>query len=140
MPLINDDAIPHVALDFMNSDHAEATTQINTLDMLLNLAAEGDQESLNKIETTLQSTYQHSVEHFSREEAEMVRTGFPAYGCHKGEHERVLEELRIILQEWLQHKDINLLQSYVRNTLQGWLQAHVETMDTVTAMFVASRG
>lgn len=107
---------------------------------MLSLAADGDHESLNKIETTLQAVYQHSVEHFSREESEMVRVGFPAYGCHKGEHERVLEELRAILQEWIQHKDINLLQKYVRNSLPGWLQAHVETMDTVTAMFVASRG
>mgnify|MGYP001289401231 CR=1 FL=1 len=69
----------------------------------------------------------------------MVRTGFPAYGCHKGEHERVLEELRVILQEWLQYKDINLLQNYVGNALPGWLQGHVDTMDTVTSMFVASR-
>lgn len=32
MQLINDGAIPQVALDFMNSDHAEATAQINALD------------------------------------------------------------------------------------------------------------
>ncbi|WP_432474074.1 bacteriohemerythrin [Amphritea sp. HPY] len=137
---MSDAVIPQVELDFMNTDHAAATSQINALDMLLSLVAEGDQESLDTVEATLQSVYQHSVEHFSREEAEMVRVGFPAYGCHKGEHERVLEELRAILQEWQQNKDINLLQNYVRNTLPGWLQAHVETMDTVTAMFVASRG
>jgi len=140
MPLIEDKVIPQVALDFMNEDHAEAVEQINHLDLLICQAMEGDQISQDAITTSLQEIYQHSVEHFAREEDQMERTGFPAFGCHKGEHERVLEELRAIAQEWQNNQDLVLLKNYVRNTLPQWLQNHVQTMDTVTAMFVASRG
>ncbi|MCV6609887.1 MAG: hemerythrin family protein [Amphritea sp.] len=138
MPLIEASQIPSVALDFMNDDHAEAASQINNLDALLNQATqEGLNESLKTaISDELQHIYQHSEEHFAREEAEMVRTGFPAYGCHKGEHERVLQELQQIASLWQQEADLNMLSDYVKRGLPEWLGNHIATMDTVTAMFV----
>ena len=138
MPLIEASQLPVVELDFMNDDHAEVATLINQLDALLNEAdTEGLSESLQSaISSELQHIYQHSEEHFAREEAEMVRTGFPAYGCHKGEHERVLQEMQQIVSQWQQDKDLVMLSNYVKRGLPDWLGNHIATMDTVTAMFV----
>lgn len=138
MPLIETSQIPTVALDFMNHDHAEAASQINQLDALL---TEADSQGLTDplkaaIADELEHIYQHSEAHFAREEAEMVRTGFPAYGCHKGEHERVLLELQQIASLWQQDADVAMLSHYVKRGLPEWLGNHIATMDTVTAMFV----
>ncbi len=139
MPLIEEDVIPAVALDFMNDDHAEAIEQINQLDTLLVQAQAGDTAARHQISPLLQAIYQHSVEHFSREEAEMVRVNFPPYSCHKGEHERVLSELQTVLNSWQETADITALAHYIQHTLPQWLRAHVETMDTVTAMFIRAQ-
>lgn len=138
MPLISDSQIPNVALDFMNNDHAEAATLINQLSLLLDQAIEqGLTEVLcSMITDTLQQVNQHSQAHFAREEAEMLRTGFPAYGCHKSEHERVLSELTAVISLWQQQADLAQLIHYVRHTLPQWLGSHIATMDTVTAMFI----
>ena len=136
MPLINDQQIPSVELDFMNHDHAEAASQVNQLHDTLSRIAEGDDSASEEVEPILLSIFKHSEEHFGREEAEMVRVNFPAYDCHKGEHERVLAELKQILALWQENQDSVLLMNYVTNTLPDWLRNHIASMDTVTAMFV----
>lgn len=137
MSLISPQQIPSVDLDFMNHDHAEATEQINQLYQLLVDIKEGDKAAADKVEPLLLAIYEHNEAHFGREEAEMVRVGFPAYGCHQGEHQRVLAEFREILKLWQETQDVELLYNYVTNTLPSWLQNHIATMDTVTAMFVS---
>ncbi|MEH6578048.1 MAG: hemerythrin family protein [Amphritea sp.] len=139
MPLIEANVVPRVALDFMNNDHAEAIAQINTLNTLLTQAGDGETEAVEQITAQLEAIYQHNAEHFAREEAEMVRVNFPPFSCHKGEHDRVLAEFQALLQHWQEKRDLEKLTNYVRQTLPQWLRAHVETMDTVTAMYVASQ-
>ncbi|WP_417224288.1 bacteriohemerythrin [Amphritea sp.] len=128
--------IPTVGLEFMNHDHAEAAQQINQLDYLISQANEGDNTALSAIEPLLTEIYAHNQSHFAREEAQMVRVGFPAYECHKGEHERVLEEFRQLLVQWQDHADLTLLAAYLNDILCQWLIQHISTMDSVTAMFV----
>lgn len=137
MTLLIAEQIPMVGLDFMNHDHAEAVSQINKLDQLIQQATAGDNTSEKQIAAVLTEMFEHSKSHFAREEAEMLRVDFPAYECHKGEHERVLAELVQVLQRWQQNSDIESLQGYLNSTLCRWLINHVATMDSVTAMFVA---
>ncbi|WP_299198091.1 hemerythrin family protein [uncultured Amphritea sp.] len=137
MTLLTAEQIPTVGLDFMNHDHAEAVSQINRLDQLLRQAGTGDIAAEKQVEAVLTEIHEHSKSHFAREEAEMLRVDFPAYECHKGEHERVLAELVQVLQRWQQNSDIESLQGYLNSTLCRWLINHVSTMDSVTAMFVA---
>ncbi len=138
MELINGNNIPTVALDFMNEDHQEATVLANRLYQLIG-EARTDSGALDKITSELTAFYQHNAEHFGREEAEMQRYGFPPYECHKGEHERVLEEMRTVLGQWEADKDLDALNNYLVNTVEPWFINHLGTMDTVTAMFIANQ-
>ena len=132
MTLIPKDAVPDVPVDFMNHDHAEAADLINDIDALLTEGAEPE-----RIEMALVALFEHTREHFAREEEEMRAVGFPAYPLHKVEHDRILAELDEELATFGQSQDVGDIASYVRGVLPGWLLDHICTMDTVTAQFIA---
>ncbi|WP_415901304.1 bacteriohemerythrin [Neptuniibacter sp. QD29_5] len=123
--------IPKVAVDFMNDDHAEAVTLLN---QLFNTLETGND---SEVDGALSDFYQHNAEHFAREEEQMIRINFPPYTCHKGEHEHVLEEMRETQQQWQANHDRAELSSYLKDTVIPWFVNHINTMDTVTAMFIS---
>jgi len=132
MTLIPQSAVPSVDVDFMNYDHAEAADLINEVDALLTEGAEPE-----RIEKVLVALFEHTREHFAREEEEMRTVGFPAYPLHKVEHDRILGELDEELAAFGRTQDVGDIASYVRGVLPGWLLDHISTMDTVTAQFIA---
>ncbi|WP_415888361.1 bacteriohemerythrin [Neptuniibacter sp. SY11_33] len=123
--------IPQVAVDFMNDDHAEAITLLNQLFDTLETGNDSE------VDGALSGFYQHNAEHFAREEEQMIRINFPPYTCHKGEHERVLQEMRETQQQWQANHDRAELNSYLKDTVIPWFVNHINTMDTVTAMFIS---
>lgn len=131
------ETIPSVQLDFMNDDHREATLLTNTLYAMVQDAKDNSEFDRAAITETMHAIFVHDQEHFAREEAEMERTGFPAYGCHKGEHERVLAELQEVYQHWQNGMEPETLEKYLTETMTPWFINHINTMDTVTAMFVS---
>lgn len=131
------ESIPAVMLEFMNEDHKEATLLTNKLYFTLQELKQGGDCTREAVTSLLEAFFTHNKAHFAREEAEMARTGFPAYGCHKGEHERVLEELESVLQQWQQGMSADALEQYLTATVAPWFINHINTMDTVTAMFVS---
>jgi len=132
-PLIAPDQIPAVALDFMNEDHAEAVALVNELSEALG------HKPAEKIDELLAELFQHNSEHFAREEQHMQEYGFPPYPVHKGEHDRVLAELSAVISYWQSDRDEAALQNYLQNTFVDWFENHLQCMDRVTAMFVASQ-
>ncbi len=137
--MLNFDDVPKVALDFMNSDHEEATNITNALMALLDTAEAGTADT-QAISDTLQSLHNHCVEHFSRENAQMEHFGFPAYPVHHGEHERVLAEMQGEMDAWRDAGDVVRLKNYTFQTVPEWFIGHIQTMDTVTAMFIQQCG
>lgn len=133
------ESIPSVLLDFMNDDHREATLLTNKLHAQLQELIANPEADRQPATDTLIALYNHDKEHFAREEAEMERTGFPAYGCHKGEHDRVLAEMEEILNGWQAGMVPEQLEQYLNGTAAPWLINHISTMDTVTAMFVSQQ-
>lgn len=127
---LNPSAVPQVALDFMNEDHGEAVELMNQLLTAI------ESDSSTKVSELLKAFFEHNQEHFAREEEQMIRVNFPPYSCHKGEHERVLEEMKTVISEWEASEDRSALQNYLTDTVANWLVNHISTMDTVTAMFV----
>jgi hemerythrin len=130
MSHLNPDTIPQVAVDFMNDDHQVSVSLINEL-IQLSKANESD-----KITDAFNRLIHHHVEHFSREEIEMIQFGFPPYDCHKGEHKRVIMEMQGQLDHWNATGDSEHLFNYLSGTLISWFHNHVNTMDTVTASFI----
>ena len=131
--------VSNVALDFMNRDHQEATDLINQLLSLIS-ATENGEAKIEEINTLLAELFTHNSEHFAREEEQMLKFNFPAYPIHKAAHERVIAEMTTKISSWQRNNDLPHLKEYIGQTLPDWFIGHVETMDTMTAMFVVRSG
>jgi len=76
-----------------------------------------------------QQLYEHTEQHFDRENQLMKQVAFPAESEHKGEHQRVLGEFK----QFKTRVDKGLItfgRSFVRDRLPQWFQLHVQTMDS----------
>jgi hemerythrin len=129
-------AVPLVAVEFMNQDHHAAVDLLNAIETALvtEPLVEAD------VEAALRAFLDHTREHFGREEEEMRRTLFPVYPVHKGEHDRVLADMEVVAGDWAADPDAAELLAWVRGPLPEWLVEHIETMDTITAAYIANAG
>lgn len=123
---------PRVALDFMNRDHEEFV--VLRAAILEKIADQPVEEDINDL---LDSLYQHTCQHFSKEERVMLEAGFPAYHCHKAEHDRVISDMSAQIDYWHQNKRHQQLSAWIDEAVGNWFINHVQTMDTVTASFVS---
>ena len=133
---VDKSAVPLVAVEFMNHDHHEAADLINVLEERL-VADPIDTEAVG---AALRAFLDHTREHFAREEQEMLRTQFPIYPVHKAEHDRTLEDMDVVWGDWVADQDAEKLLAWVRGPLPEWLVEHIQTMDTVTAQYIAAAG
>jgi hemerythrin-like metal-binding protein len=74
----------------------------------------------------------HTETHFEREEQWMTASGCPALQEHRGEHRRVLAELRTLGQRAAGGR-LTLGRAYVREQLPAWFALHAATMDSALA-------
>jgi hemerythrin len=136
--IIDPEQLPRLAVPFMNEDHAEEAR-------LINVAAEAvEQFQAGKatkadVTATLESLYLHTRAHFSREEAAMADASFPAHAFHQAEHVRTLGELGEAERRFREQGAADELVAYLA-TLPGWFAQHIETMDAVTARYIAEWG
>jgi hemerythrin len=75
-----------------------------------------------------QQLYEHTEQHFDRENKLMAEFDFPAETEHKGEHQRVLGEFK----QFKTRVDKGLItfgRSFVKERLPQWFQLHLLTMD-----------
>lgn len=134
--LINKDKLPLVAQDFMNDVHLEDVEIINELHQnVLAYKSNKTKENKENIIYTYEKWYSHTENHFKGEEAMMIKLNFPPYLMHKGEHDRCLQKMEEVLQNFISSEDEETLLNYLENDLINWLINHIQTMDTVTAMF-----
>ena len=134
--LINKKNLPLVAEDFMNDTHFEDVDIINELyENVIAYKNEKNEEKKSKVLKTYEKWYEHTVNHFKTEEDKMLEMNFPPYMMHQGEHESCLEKMRNILKYFDETNDEKALLEYLEKDLTNWLIIHIQTMDTVTAMF-----
>jgi hemerythrin len=131
------EAVPHVALDFMNNTHFEELDMVKSLGELITHYQQSDNDTLSH---ALKAWFEHTQAHFSRENELMVDIQFPMYPMHSGEHARVLEEMESIVISWNKNYDIALLSEYVFTAWPHWFEQHVNSMDMVTAQFAVMNG
>ena len=123
---------PQVALDFMNRDHAEF---VALSEKLLTLLTQKDTDA--EVDALLERLLEHTRHHFAEEEWQMQEAHFPPYRMHKGEHDRVLAELASRAGNWHKTRDAAGLRAVMESVLNDWFVNHVNTMDFVTASFIA---
>lgn len=128
------DTIPQLALEFMNRDHAEFAL---LRDRLLGLLTAG--ATVEQLRSSLDALVEHTRLHFAAEEQAMQDAGFPVYVVHKGEHDRVLAEMAARAESWKQAGDNGVLRDWIERDVGAWFLAHINSMDTVTARFIAAQ-
>ncbi len=124
-------SVKELPASFMNEDHREFA---GMLDQVERAVAELSHEAIDQ---SVHKLIEHTKAHFEREnEAMQALSHFPPYETHKGEHERVIQGLNLMLDTWKETRDREQLRAGLAN-LWAWFDIHLETMDTVTAHFIA---
>ncbi|MDD5411753.1 MAG: hemerythrin domain-containing protein [Methylobacter sp.] len=119
MTLIEKTGALIVGYDLIDNDHDEFITLLNKLDS----AGNADFPAL------FQQLYEHTEQHFDRENQLMKQFSFPGETEHKGEHQRVLGEFK----QFKSRVDKGLIafgRSFVKDRLPLWFGLHVTTMDS----------
>ena len=125
---------PQVPLDFMNQDHAKFIAQ---REKLLGLIYSYAPETV--LDNELDDLLEHTRLHFAEEDRQMIEKHFPPYPAHKAEHDRALADIAAHIADWKQHRDIEVLQSWLKVALADWLIDHINSMDFVTAWFISEQ-
>ena len=139
MPLVDLDAIPSVPLDFVNADHREEGRLLNAVADAVGALEAGLGDAAATL-ASLAALRDHTAAHFGREDDAMRLTGFPAFPIHHAEHVRVLVELDDEIRRFRETGDAARLKAWVLGDVPQWFVNHIQTMDLVTARFIAGRG
>ncbi|MDH5464159.1 MAG: hemerythrin family protein [Thiovulaceae bacterium] len=136
MSLIAQNKLPQVAMEFMNDTHREDVDIINDLYKLIEKhSTHPSEEIATAIDMQYESWYEHTLDHFEGEEIKMLELNFPPYSMHKGEHQKALAQMETVYRVWKEDRNISDLKQYIAKEIPMWLHNHIQTMDTITAMF-----
>ena len=113
-----------VGVDSVDFEHRELIELINALHANL---AESESESGEAVPAFLGEIYTKIAAHFALEEREMRVRGYDEYADHKADHERLLDEIREIMD------DYELRGAFDEETLAArlgdWFGTHFRTKD-----------
>src|SRR5512145_2268946 len=104
------------------------------VELLNRFGAAEDAERLTRLDEFIA----HTEAHFRQEEAWMERMQFPPLGCHRTEHEGVLEIMREVRKRVAggeSHYGAVLAQA-----IAEWFPLHAQSMDAVLALFIRESG
>lgn len=133
--LFNLAAVSQVAFMDMNEVHFEELTLAN--DLYQYLSTTGPQNIDHQhIESLLSEFAFHVRDHFLFEEDMMRESNCPILGCHETEHKRVQKLMFEIFKDYALSKDVELLKAYFEFEFKSWIENHILTMDTVTAIYL----
>ncbi|HET6411459.1 MAG TPA: hemerythrin family protein [Anaeromyxobacter sp.] len=136
--LIDPDRIPHLPVPFMNEDHAEEGRLINAAAEKVEAFRKG-KVGAEAVRAALEALYAHTWAHFSREEAAMLEASFPAHTFHQAEHVRILGELGEAERRFKESGEAEPVAEYLAG-FPRWFEQHINSMDAVTARYVAEWG
>jgi hemerythrin len=128
MTLIENTSVHTVGYDLIDNDHDEFVSLLNRLDAADN----------KDFPTLFQQLYEHTEQHFDRENQLMQQFSFPGINDHKAEHQRVLGEFK----QFKSRVDKGLIafgRSFVKDRLPQWLGLHVTTMDSALAAHIKTQ-
>ena len=73
--------------------------------------------------------YQHTKDHFEEENQLMEDTDYPGIKDHKGEHQRVINELNYFKGK-VDEKKFSFPRFYLKDRIPTWFRLHLSTMDS----------
>jgi len=128
MPLLEWKDSYSVGVDAVDHEHRELIELINTLHDELS-AGEGGPERRDPVEI-FGDIFQGISSHFALEEKFMREHGYDQLTDHKGDHERLLDELRDIMDDYDDSDGGGAAQSApISERLGAWFTNHFKTHD-----------
>jgi hemerythrin len=131
--LIKENEIPRVALNDMNEVH---DVEIEIVNKLYDAIVKN--EDIAEILKYFDEFLNDVINHFTFEQGLMEKYNFFAYPMHRAEHDRVLYELKSLEKMLKEKGDVKTVKDYLENVFKPWIINHVQTMDTVTAMYLSN--
>jgi len=110
-------AIPSVDLE-----HREMIALINQCYDQLGENADND-----SIERFLGEIHSGISAHFALEEQLMLRAAYPEYEAHKEDHEELLDEIRDLMDQYVENPDAGA--AILQERLANWFSRHFSTFD-----------
>jgi len=118
-------AIGHATMD---DTHREFVEQLNRV---------GDAPDEGVL-AALDDFIAHTEAHFGQEEQWMDAIEFPPRGCHRGEHEKVLETVREVRKR-VADGNVQLART-LAEALAEWFPQHATSMDAILGLYMTQTG
>jgi len=110
-------------IDGVDFEHEQLINQINAIYQLIENQADRD-----LVVDGLGEIYGSISAHFALEEQMMLRHDYDHYPQHRADHERLLDEIRDIAEEF--ESSIKLDREKFKQKLADWFQLHFKTHDS----------
>lgn len=123
--------LPETTDTQMNETHAEELEILKDFIDLIDKQPKY-QSLLNQFEKLIK----HIQFHFDSEERRMREHHYPMYRLHKGEHDKILNQIRFAEMEFRNRKDTKFLKTYLEEDFAVWLVQHIKAMDITLAEFI----
>lgn len=137
MALVYIEQVEHMSLEQMQETHEDEIKILNDIDKLAILQDRGN-ATMEELESKINEYLEHVKAHFANEEKLMRKYDFQKYDMHKTAHDMFLEELDGAVKLWKRYEDITKITNFIRRTPE-WIVLHVNTVDTPTANYLASK-
>jgi hemerythrin len=126
---------PALAIGVPEIDHQHQELFVR-IERLVDGVGRGKQADVERL---LEFLGQYVVKHFGAEERWMLRSAYPDYARHKGEHERFIRDYEQMTREF-REKGPNVLAGIrMNNWISAWLVQHISRSDMELGRFLAGR-
>jgi len=117
-----------IGQDVMDETHREFVDQLNRVSEAADAA----------MLAALDDFIAHTAAHFGQEERWMDEIAFPPRGCHRGEHEKVLETVREVRKR-VAEGNVQLART-LAEALAEWFPQHATSMDAILGLYMTQTG
>lgn len=118
----------------IDGQHKELFTRINGL---LDACREG--KGRHEVEKVMKFLEDYVVRHFSEEEKYMAEFSYPAYGSHKAQHLRFMDDFFSLKEQFEREGPGVHIIVRTNDTLVDWLKTHIRKVDKELGAFLKAR-
>ena len=116
----------------IDSQHQRLVTLVNEL-----YAAIAEREGRAAVDRILTGLTDYTRTHFSYEERQMERVGYPAIQQHKEHHRKLLQRVELYVEGWSLGQSVNIVE--LATFLKDWLLNHIGQTDRPLAEYLRAQ-
>lgn len=116
-------------------DDAIDSTHLEFLELCLAASNAKGSEFAEKF----QALFAHTSRHFADEETRMQASGYPAFGEHRANHQRILGDMERFWQRAAAGR-AQMARAWLNDSLPAWFDLHAKTMDSALVIHLRRQG